>query len=112
MNMRKTYKQSMALGLDEKGLRRWCNDLILNGPDDKVGAALAILEELDGAVARKKAEEAANDKLSRALRMIDTKKHSSSVCPRCNGTGELWSGVGQCSYDCPECTVITEDEEW
>lgn len=49
MNMRKVYKQGLALGLSERGLRRWCNDIIKNGPDDKVGPALATPEELDKA---------------------------------------------------------------
>lgn len=107
MNMRKEYifKQSMALGLDEDGLRRWCNDLILNGPDAKVGAALAILEELDKAKEKRvRAEEEkkrVKDKLDRAIEQIGKKK--GALCTRCEGTGVCWTGVGQCYYDCPQC---------
>lgn len=84
MNMRKVYKQGLALGLSESGLRRWCDDIIKNGPDDKVGPALAILEELDRAAERERQKAEADSKLDRAIAQLSGQK---VPCPQCNGAG-------------------------
>jgi hypothetical protein len=70
MNMRKTYRPGLPLGLDNDGLRRWCRDIIINGPDQDVGPALAIMEELNEMDRRQKAEAKAKDKLTRAMNQL------------------------------------------
>lgn len=70
MNFRKTYKQGIALGISESGLRRWCEDIIKNGPDTKVGPAIAILEELRKVEELRKQEKSSDDRLQRAISQI------------------------------------------
>lgn len=70
MNMRKIYKEGLALGLSPAGLRRWCIDILDNGPEDKKVDALEILKILDAHDAKYKKEE---DPLDRGLSKLRDK---------------------------------------